>query len=224
MNTVQAIHTRRSIRKYQKIPLSDDIIRTLLDSIAASPSSGNLQNWKVIVVTKSQTKESLASACFEQQWIAHAPALVVICSDQKAAVQFYGKRGEMLYSIQNCAAATQNVLLTATHMGLGSCWISSFDEQAIKDILKIPDSIRPQSIVTVGFADEIVSAPPKKSPREYLYFEEYAKRLELQSSLSEVNNYGEANVLFVQKIRAYIKGITHWFKEIVTDLKQKAFK
>jgi nitroreductase len=221
MNILQAIRTRRSIRKYQSIPLSDNILRTIIDSIVSAPSSGNIQNWKIIVVTKEQTKQLLASACFEQQWIASAPALIVICSDQKSATQFYGKRGEMLYSIQNCAAATQNALLTATHLGIGSCWISSFDENAIKDILKIPETIRPQSIITLGFADEIVSPPPKKSLREIAYFEEYAKRLDSIHALSEVNNYGEANVLLVEKIKKYYKGITQWCRQLLVSVVTK---
>ena len=75
---------------------------------------------------------------------------IVVCSEAEKSELFYAEKGKKLYAIQNCAAAIQNMLLAAHAEGLGSCWVGAFDEDMLKDALKIPDEVYPQAVVTIG--------------------------------------------------------------------------
>jgi hypothetical protein len=97
--------------------------------------------------------------------MAEAPIHIVVCSESPKAEQFYGIRGDRLYSIQNCAAAVENMLLATHAQGLASCWVGAFDEEMLKRTLGIPDDIRPQAILPIGYASE----SPRETPRGALY-------------------------------------------------------
>jgi nitroreductase len=83
----------------------------------------------------------------------------------------YGIRGKTLYCIQDTAAATQNILLTAYSMGLGACWIGAFNEDEVKKALNTPKGIRPVAIVTMGFPDEIPSQRSKRPLNQIVHHE-----------------------------------------------------
>lgn len=161
METFECITTRRSIRRYKDIPVEWDKIGKIIEAGRAAPSSGNLQNWKFIAVVDKSLREALAEASFQQYWMTPAPVHIAIVEEPLKAKRHYGLRGEKLYSVQNCAAAAQNMLLMAHDLGLGACWVGAFDEARVKKILNIIDEARPQAILTIGYADEIPPAPPK---------------------------------------------------------------
>ena len=142
------------MRKYKNVPVEWEKVGIILNAALNSPSAGNIQNWKFIVVLDPEKRKKIAEACLEQYWMQNAPVHIVVCSEPEKAKRFYGVRGERLYSIQNCAAASQNIVLAAHSLGIGSCWVSAFEEDALKRILKIPDYVRPQNIITLGYAEE----------------------------------------------------------------------
>jgi nitroreductase len=162
METLETIGLRRSIRKYKSDEVEWDKIGNIIYAAMHAPSSGNIQNWKFIVVTDEGARTAIAEASMRQLWMSQAPVHIVVCGEYEKAEQFYGIRGERLYSIQNCAAAIQNILLAATDLDLGSCWIGAFDEEKIRDICGIPGNVRPQAIITIGYADETPSQKPWK--------------------------------------------------------------
>ena len=139
-----------------------DDIGKLIYAAHSAPSSGNLQNWKFIIVQDENLRKSIAEACYGQLWMATAPVYIVVCGNPDRGSQFYGIRGERLYTIQNCAAAVQNILLAAHDIGLGSCWVGAFEEDTLRDLLGIPEHIRPQAIITIGHAAEKPRDPPWK--------------------------------------------------------------
>lgn len=161
MDTIECIMTRRSVRKFKEQPVEWDKIGKILDAGRYAPSSGNLQNWKFIVVSDKEKKKVIAEASAGQHWIADAPYIIVIISEPDKANRFYGIRGERLYAIQNCAAAAENMLLAAHSLGLGSCWIGAFDENKISSILNLIKEVRPHVILPIGYAAE-VDLPPQK--------------------------------------------------------------
>src|SRR3989338_8621934 len=107
------IKERRTIQQFLPKFVSWEIISKVLDAGRHAPSSGNLQNWKFIVAIESEVKHKLAEACYDQYEIALAGALIVVCAEPEKAERYYGLRGERLYSVQNCAAAIENMLLEA---------------------------------------------------------------------------------------------------------------
>ena len=162
MDVMEAIKKRRSVRKYLDVPVEWDKIGEVLEAGKAAPSSGNIQNWKFVVVNDKEKRRKIAQACLQQSWMANAPVHIVVVAEPEPAVMHYGVRGERLYTVQNCAAAVENMLLAATSVGLGSCWIGAFDEDMLKRAIGCTERVRPQAVVTIGYADE---RPPE--PTEY---------------------------------------------------------
>ncbi|PIN70792.1 hypothetical protein COV94_01250, partial [Candidatus Woesearchaeota archaeon CG11_big_fil_rev_8_21_14_0_20_57_5] len=154
LNALDAIAQRRSIRAYKDIMLEWDMVAKIVEAAKTAPSSGNLQNWKFILVTDAELRKDIAEACAQQYWMATAPVHICTTVIWKRAQQYYGIRGERLYSIQNASAAMENMLIAATSLGIGSCWVSAFDDTQLRRVLSIPDYATPMGVVTLGYADE----------------------------------------------------------------------
>lgn len=174
MDVSEAIAKRRSIRKYLDIPVEWDKVGLILEAGRLAPSAGNVQEWRFIVVTKPELRKQIAESALGQHWVETAPIHIVIVALTEKIKRHYGMRGERLYSIQDCAACATNMMLMATELGLGSCWIGAFDEAKVQRILKIPDDVRPQIILTVGYADEKPHMPPRYPINNLVYLEQFS--------------------------------------------------
>jgi len=175
---IDIIKSRRSVRKYLEIPVEWDKIVTILEAGKAAPSSGNLQNWKFIIVKDTGTRQKIAECCLQQYWMQDAPIHIIVCTLLEPAKRFFGLRGERLYGIQNSAAAIQNMLLAAHAQGLGACWVGAFEEEMLSTALGIPDNARAQAILTIGYPDE-KPPEPAEFPLEFVCFlERYGNRIE----------------------------------------------
>jgi len=173
MDVYECIKTRRTVRKFKDIEVPWDNVVKLLEAGKSAPSSGNIQNWKFIVIKDKAARVQVAEYCGNQMWIAKAPVLIAVVADVDKAKRFYGIRGERLYSCQNCAAAIQNMLLMAHSLGLGGAWIGYIEEDKIIPMLTLPPGIRPQGIIAVGFPAEEPPAPPKYTLENVMYFRQF---------------------------------------------------
>ena len=160
MDVLEAIKKRRSIRKYLDVGVEWEKMIKILEAGQYSPSAGNLQDWKFIVVTEKDVKKKIAEACLNQVWMETAPVHMVVCSNPEKTIQYYGERGEK-YAAEDTACVAMNMLLEATEQGLDSCWIGAFDEQMLRISLGIPDRAKPMMVITLGYADETVPTPPR---------------------------------------------------------------
>ncbi len=171
------IISRRNIKEFLPKFVSWEKISNIIDAARHAPSCGNVQNWKFIVVMDPDLKQKVAEAAYEQYEIVNAGVLIVVCAEPEKAERYYGLRGERLYTVQNCAAAIQNMLLEAQSLGLGSRWVGGFDEEALKTIFKIPEEIRPQAIIAIGYAKDIPPKPPKYPLETLVYFGGWRRRM-----------------------------------------------
>lgn len=162
MDLSDAILKRRSIRKYKRDALTDDIVRKIVEAGMAAPSAGNLQSRYFYAVRNADLKKRLASISLSQAFIAEAPVVFVICADLRIERE-YGARGTDLYAVIDCAAAVENMLLTATSLGLGTCWVGAFDEAKVSKLLDMPRHLRPISIIPCGYPDEVPEIPGRMS-------------------------------------------------------------
>jgi nitroreductase len=162
MDVLEAIRRRRSIRAFKSDDVSPEIVEKLLDAASWAPSAGNIQPWEFIVVRKPEIKRALAEAALDQTFIEEAPVVIVVCANKNRSSQGYGIRGKTLYCLQDTAASIQNILLTAYSLGLGTCWVGAFREEEAREILKIPQGIRPVAIIPVGYPAE---TPPPRNKR-----------------------------------------------------------
>ena len=151
-NTIDFILKRYSCRSFKPDPLKEGDLERLMEAIRWAPSAGNCQPWFFYVVTNSEVKEGLCRAAHDQSFILNAPVVFVVCANAQEAAFAYGERGRTLYCFQDTAAATENLLLAATALGYGSCWLGAFEEEEASEVLNIPQTLRPVAIVPVGFA------------------------------------------------------------------------
>lgn len=170
MGILETIKNRRSIRDFTDQELSHEAVDTLVEAILWAPSAGNLQSRKFYFVFNKDVRNRLAQAALlGQTFIASAPLVVVACADRRTASR-YGERGMNLYSIQDTAASTQNMMLAAHEVGLGSVWVGAFREEKVAEILDLPDNLRPVAVIPVGHPAKIPKAPARVSRDEAVKF------------------------------------------------------
>lgn len=165
MDLMDVLQERRSVRRYASGPVEDEQITSLLDAAETAPSAGNLRARKYIVVTKPDLQSALALAAYGQEHVASAPLLIVVCADIPRSSRRYGDRG-YLYAIQDASSAIMCMLLAAHDMGLGACWTGAFDENAVKNILDVPDYIVVAAIISLGWPAEKPLPPPRRDMTE----------------------------------------------------------
>jgi nitroreductase len=180
MNVFQCIFKRRSIRRFKKEEVNDKLIGLMLYAATHAPSAGNTQEWEFIVVRDEKQKNKLAVAALHQNFIAEAPVVIVVCADLEKIGLKYGKRGEFLYFAQDTATAVQNILLSAHALGLGSCWVGAFDEEHVKEILKLPENLRPVAILPVGYPAEEPEMPERIPFENLTSLDFYGKKYEVE--------------------------------------------
>ena len=151
MDFWQAIHRRHSVREFDPgADVPPEQVQRILEAAIESPSAGNCQPWHFVVVRDLAVRQGLAKAAYGQAFLAQAPVVIVVCCDPARSTPRYGQRGLRLYSLQDTAAATEHILLAATALGLGSCWVGAFNEAAATRVLGLPKHLRPVALVAIG--------------------------------------------------------------------------
>jgi nitroreductase len=161
MDFDECIKTRRSVKTFTNKKIKDKDIYEILDTIKYAPNSGNIQNWRLVLVKDPKKREKLKKASFNQEWIEQAPVAVVVCSDDQDVEKFYGKKSSKKFCIQNCAAGIQNMLLKAHSLGISSIWNAVSDEDKAKHALKIPENINIHAIISFGYSIEEPDMPKR---------------------------------------------------------------
>jgi nitroreductase len=148
---MNSIFERRSIRKYTNQEISDETIEKLLRAAMAAPSAGNEQPWHFIVIRDRETLNAIPKFHPYSQMLKEAPAAIIVCGDSSLE-KFQG------YWVQDCSAATQNILLEAQEMGLGSVWLGVYPMEervnGLKSLLKLPAYVTPLCILPIGYPAE----------------------------------------------------------------------
>jgi nitroreductase len=165
---LKAVFGRHSCRDFTGEPLPEEDLKTLMEALRQAPSAGNMQPWRFYVVKNASVKRRLAKAAYGQDFVSDAPVVFVICADAEESATTYRDRGRTLYCLQDTAAATENLLIAATALGYGTCWVGAFDEGAARDALSLPENLRPVAMVPVG-RGRIPSRGPERKPVEEIF-------------------------------------------------------
>lgn len=179
MDVLQAIRARRSVRSYRDEPVPDEALSRMLEAARLAPSAMNHQPWRFIVVRSQSKREKIARSGLFGRFMSQAPVIIVACGDT-------GSR----YHVHDTCIALEHIVLAATSEGLGTCWVASFNERTVRELLRIPERFRVVAIVSVGYPAEerdMLSSflhffRPKKRLEEIAYLEEFGKPLERDSS------------------------------------------
>jgi len=169
MDVFEAVSKRRSIRKYKDTEVEDEKLQDILEVARIAPSAANRQEWKFIVVKDKESREKLVEAANGQQFVAEAPITIVACSTESERVMPCGQHA---YTV-DLSIAVSFMILEATELGLGTCWLGAYDEEKVRNILQIPERIRVPAMFTLGYADESPHQRPRKHLGEIISSEKY---------------------------------------------------
>ena len=173
MEVKEAIQKRKSIRKYKDKKLDKNIINELIEAARLSPSAKNTQTWKFKLVTDEKTKKLLKeNKVFRQDFVYTAPLIIVCCADYKSYPESkggeYSNVSPRERAITDLAIASQSLVLRATELGLGSCYVGLLNERKLKKLLNIPENFILNYVITIGYTDEEGIKTTRKEKEEIL--------------------------------------------------------
>ena len=171
------IAQRRSVRKYTAKPVSDEILKEILQSAMLAPSGNNTQPWHFIVVDNPELKTRIARTSHNQKWMEKAPLFLVCVADIRARIKNNDEivvdeesgLFELKQVIRDTAISVEHLVLEAVHQGLGTCWVAWYEQDEIRRVLNIPPDKFVVGIVTLGYADETPAPRPRKKLDEVLH-------------------------------------------------------
>jgi len=174
MDFYKVVRTRRSIRSYKPDPIPNDVLRRVLEAARIAPSGLNRQPWKFIIVRDESLKKKVARACHNQMFIAEAPLVIVACG-----YNIHWNRGGYMGDLSmliDVSIAFTHLILAARAEGLGTCWIGSFDNEEVKNILGIPKDVNVVAITPLGYpkGEKFSEPEPRKNLSEIVSIDKFS--------------------------------------------------
>ncbi len=173
MEVFDAVETRKSVRAYSSTPVPKEKLDRVIESGRLAPSAMNLQPWHFIIVHDTGKREEMSKARYAK-FLKESPVVIVGCGDRKSSPKWFAI---------DTTIALQNMVLTATSEGLGTCWIGSFDEDMIRNLLKIPDHLTVVAMLAVGYprkkldlAATVIRSGSRKPAKDIVSVEEYGAK------------------------------------------------
>ena len=156
---------RHSIRKYQPdMAVEPEKLSAILEMACAAPSAGDLQAYRIIVVRDLADRQMLVNSCHQQNFIAEAPVCLVFCADPARSESVFSERGAKLYALQDATIAATYAQLAIVAAGMGSTWVGYFEEDKLREILKLESGLVPVALLSLGYPAEL----PEPSSRRRL--------------------------------------------------------
>lgn len=174
------IKKRYSVRSYLDKPVEDEKIEQVIEAARLAPSSGNSQSWRFIVVKDKALKDELCDKALggimiPNKWAKTAPVVIVICANPNLLHKVGAGVKKIEYHLLDMGIAGEHIALEATELGLGTCWIGWFNEQAVRSLLNVPKGIKVVALITLGYPREDVEPRKKEklSLDKILYWNKY---------------------------------------------------
>lgn len=184
MDTIEAIKTRRSVRKFSDKAVEPEKVQTILEAVQAAPSWSNMQCWRMVVVQDTETRAKISDLSYvesffatrgyksnpAQKGIADAPVVIILCGIPEQSGELNGQK----YYLADTGIASENLMLAVHAVGLATVFVGVFDEEKLGDLLEIPPGVRIVGLFPVGYAQtEAKAGPPRKPLEEIVYYEKW---------------------------------------------------
>lgn len=160
MDLLDAINGRRSVRKFKSDPVPEEALRSLIEAASMAPSGSNVQAWKFGLVTDPKLVRAVDR--FSPGMGGNPPAVIAVCSDRRYALERGGVFATETMAQLDAAYASQNIMLAAHAMGLGTCAIKSYNEPAVRRLLQLPEHIELELLISLGYPDCEPRTPRRK--------------------------------------------------------------
>lgn len=169
MDTIEAILTRRSIRKFKNQTIDKETIELIIKAAMYAPSARNTQSWQFVVASEKKMLNSIMKVHPYSSMMSEASHAILVCGDKTL-------EPNEAYCNQNCSAATQNILLAAHSLGIGSVWLGVYPREerinGITKLFELPEHIFPVTLIALGYPAEIIEQPERFKP-DRIYFEKW---------------------------------------------------
>ena len=173
MEVFEAIQNRHSVRSYLSDEVPSEKLMRILEAARLAPSAGNIQPWHFVIIKDQQLRKKLSKGRYAK-FLVESPIVIVGCGDGRASPNWHQV---------DTTIAMQNMVLTATSEGLGTCWIGSFNENQVKKLLDIPERFRVTALLALGYPRETMDLSSK-----VLHFFRKKKKLGKIASLERFGN------------------------------------
>ena len=166
MTVMEAILSRRSIRKYDSRPIEQEKLDKVTEAFRQSPSAGNGQNWKLYVVKTQELREKIRKVCMrEPSFVTEAPVMLIFCGTNQTVMT----NSQRLDSV-DVSIGTTMAILAAWEQGLGTCWMASYKQDDMQSALGLPDGTSIVAITPLGYPAESPDAKPRKDAQEVIVY------------------------------------------------------
>ena len=160
MDVYEAIRTRKSVRSFLDRPVDDALLERLFSAVRLAPSARNVQEWRFVAIRDPALRQRLARDAAQQPFIGTAPVLLACCAETDGRIM---RCGQAAYPI-DVAIAMDHLTLAAAAEGLGTCWIGSFDETLVMELLHIPRTVRVVQLMPLGWPADPVPVEKRRLP------------------------------------------------------------
>ncbi len=180
-SVMDIIKKRRSVRSYLDKPVENEKIEKVIEAARLAPSACNSQCWRFIVVRDKEVLRQLVEKGLEKipvknKWARTAPVIIVACAELNFLTHRLGAKISAIdYYLLDMGCAIEHLILMATELGLGTCWIGWFKEKSIRKLLKIPKKTKIVALITLGYPEEELKEKDKKrlGLEEILFYDRY---------------------------------------------------
>lgn len=176
MDFETVVKRRQMCREYLNRDVPQEKVEKILDLASRYPSAGHTEPQEFIVVRDQSVKEQLARAALDQMFVAQAPLAIVVVSDVRRSARRYGERGVHFFSIIDGAFVAMLILLAVVDEGLGACFVGSFYDEEVQEVLGLPQDVRPIGIIPVGYCAEGPRRFPRRSRTQIVHHDRYGSR------------------------------------------------
>ena len=173
MDFETVVKRRRMCREYLDRDVPQEKVDRILDLASRYPSAGHTEPQEFIVVRDQRVKEDLARAALGQMFIAQAPLVIVVVSDIRRSARRYRERGVHFFSILDGGFAAMLILLAVVNEGLGTCFVGSFYDREVQEVLGLPPDVRPIGILPIGYCAEEPRRFTRRSRTQIVHRDRY---------------------------------------------------
>ena len=169
MKFSELIQKRYSVRAYKPDPIEKDELDQVLDAARMAPTAANRQPFR-LVVARTENRVSDFKQVYDRDWFVQAPIVICACGfPDEGWVRYDGKQ----YIDVDVAIAMDHLILAAADLGLGTCWIASFNVEAAREVFGLPNGFDPIVVTPLGYPDDQPSLKERKMLSELVHFERW---------------------------------------------------
>lgn len=170
MNVYEAINKRRSVRAYQDKPIPEDVLKRILNAARLAPTARNRQAWKLVVVKDKVLRKKMQEAANNQPFVSQSAVVIAAVGLTPNDIM----RCDIPADPVDVAIILDHITLAAVEEGLGTCWIGSFFQDKVREVLGIPSSYKVVELLTLGYPADSPKPKSRKSLEEIVCYEKFS--------------------------------------------------